>query len=86
MKYQLTTDTLLLLYYALFYLYLQYCNAVREMVNIISIKPLVLIQKIIIHIIGHISLCEYTNPLFESYNILKITDVYKLINVLEVYT
>lgn len=77
-KHLLTTDTLLLLYYALFYPYIQYCNVVWGMATITSIKPLVIMQKRIIRTIGHISNYQHTNPIFKSSKILKITDVYKL--------
>ena len=39
-------------------------------------KPLLLLQKGIMRIIGKVSYDEHTDPLFKCYNVLKVNDIY----------
>ena len=77
-KHLLTSDTLLTLYYTLFYPYLQYCNAVWGMANKTTTKSLILLQKRVIRLISKSNWNDHTSPLFNSLKVLKVHDIYKL--------
>lgn len=77
-SYLLTTEAKILIYYSLFYPYIQYCNVAWGSASNITLKPLILLQKRIIRTISGSGYREHTNSLFKELGILKINDVHTL--------
>ena len=77
-KHMLTENTLLTLYYTLFYPYLQYCNVIWGMANSTTLSSLTILQKRIIRAITNVNYYEHTAPLFKSLGILRLDDIYTL--------
>lgn len=76
--YLLTAEAKILLYYSLFYPYIQYCNVAWGSASNATLKSLTLLQKRCIRTISGSGFRDHTNPLFKNLGILKINDVYIL--------
>ena len=74
----LPTESLVTQYYTLIYPYLHHFNAVWCMANVTTLKPLQILQKRIIRIIGKVAYDDHTAPLSKHLKILKISDIYTL--------
>ena len=74
----LDLQCLKMLYYSLIHPYLFYCNLVWGNARFTHINPVFVLQKRSMRIIFYTSFRSPSNPLFNSANILKIHDVYKL--------
>ena len=66
---------LLMLYNALFFPYISYCNLIWGFTYQCHLNPLILLQKRLIRLICNESFLAHTNPLFLDKRILKIPDV-----------
>ena len=70
--------TLKLLYHALVYPYLNYCNIIWGNTFSNHLYPLNILQKKVLRIINNKPFCFHTNDLFLNNNILKLSDIYNL--------
>ena len=81
----LPKQSLLCLYYSLFYPYIQYCNVVWGAATKTTLKPLVILQKKIIRMVSGAGYLDHTNPLFKELKLLKLNDIHLLESAKFVY-
>ena len=81
----LTKDTLVTLYYTLFYPYLHYCNVVWGMAHKTTLNSLVLLQKRIIRTVACVGYYDHTASIFSTLKILKLDDIHALESLKFIY-
>ena len=77
-SYKLPSSTLLIIYNALIYTNLSYCNVVWASTYQSNLDCLLKLQKKAVRIIAHSRYNAHTDVLFRMFRILKITDINKL--------
>ena len=78
----LSTESLLMVYYGLIYPVIAYCCEIWGNTYKSRVKPIVMLQKRCIRIIGKVDRLESTNPLFSRYNVLKFNDIVRITTLL----
>jgi hypothetical protein len=76
-KYLLSQDVLLSLYYTTIHPYLLYCNIVWGGASLTALDKLILLQKRAIRLITYSAYLAHTSPLFKRLRILKLYDIYR---------
>ena len=71
-------STMKMIYFALVYPYLNYCNLIWGNTFSIHLYPLIVLQKKAIRIINRKPFLHHTNELFSNSHILKLNDIYNL--------
>lgn len=71
----LTKSSMLLIYFALIYSNLTYCNTIWGAASKEALRPLEVVQKRAIRIIDGLCKREHTNASFYKYNLLKLHDI-----------
>jgi hypothetical protein len=82
LRYYVTFNILLQLYYSLIYPFLTFGTIVWGNTYESSFKSLVLLQKRVVRIITFSRCDEHTSPLFKNLGLLKLFDIIKLSNLL----
>ena len=77
-KYLLSINALLSLYYTMIHPYLLYCNVVWGGASLTALKKLTVLQKRGIRVITYSEYRAPSSPLFKQLRILKLHDIYKL--------
>jgi hypothetical protein len=82
LRYYVTFNILLQLYYSLIYPFLTFGTIVWGNTYESSLKSLVLLQKRVVRIITFSRYDEHTSPLFKNLGLLKLFDIIKMSNLL----
>jgi hypothetical protein len=84
-KYLLSKNALLSLYYTMVHPYLQYCNVVWGGASLTALYKLTVLQKRAIRLITYSGYRAPSSPLFKQLRILKLNDINKLQIVMFMY-
>ena len=77
-KYLLTCDALLSLYYTMIHPYLLYCNIIWGGASQLALHRLTVLQKRAVRMIACSGYRSPSSPLFKQFGILKLCDIHKL--------